>query len=209
MAIFTHRDCDGDTVEVLADDGDSREDLILLYRNRTGQRSGAIRVDRDAVLRLSAALIEWLGDTTAPIAPNSLIDQLIVKRVAEEVARVLPLHLSPLAFKSDAERAREEADGLWRKPGDCGTDPQHAKYEDAHSPLCGQCGQLWTDTHGQPGYPCVRKGDKVWGPDGLPSMEPYCTGCTHSWSRHVGAGGCGASMFGTTRLVCGCKRVQS
>lgn len=193
--IFEHEDGAGDRIKI-------RECLDhLVVESEDGSDGGEVevRLPHDRVAALHAALGEWLGRTTAPIASNSLIDQLIVKRVAEEVARVLPLHLSPLAFKSDAERRREEPE------------PQHAKYEDAHSPLCPLCGQLWTDTHGQPGYPCVRKGDKGWGLDGIPPSAPYCTECMHSWSRHTGlAHGCNAVMTAeVARPYCGCKRVQS
>lgn len=205
MALFTHEDDEGDEIEVMEALNDHRGQLVFNIASSLG--NSGVFVTHDRVAALHAVLGEWLGSTTTPVAPNSLIDQLIVKRVAEEMARVLPLHLSPLARCTHGGFCKD-ANGVQSIP--CPEpEPQHAKYEDAHSPLCGQCRQLWTDTHGQPGYPCVRKGDKVWGIDGVPPTEPYCTECMHSWSRHVGTGGCGASMFGTTRLVCGCKRVQS
>lgn len=55
-------------------------------------------LDRNALLRLYSALGEHLYPVHTTEAPNrSLIEQLIERAVADQVAAVLPLHLAPMA----------------------------------------------------------------------------------------------------------------
>lgn len=68
MMIFGHRDCDGDTVEVLVDTGDYQEDLVFLYSNSSGSRAGGVRFDRQTVLRLRVAIDEYLYPAPEPDA---------------------------------------------------------------------------------------------------------------------------------------------
>lgn len=59
MAIFHHRDCDGDAVEILAEDGDPQEDLLLFTSARKGPaRAVGVRLDQEAQARLINALQE-------------------------------------------------------------------------------------------------------------------------------------------------------
>lgn len=100
MAIFSHSDCDADSVEILAEEGDPQEDLILHARHRKGAWMVDVRLDRDAELRLYNALGAhlWPGETnSASIDPEPIYTALVRRLVTEEVARVLPLHQSPQA----------------------------------------------------------------------------------------------------------------
>jgi hypothetical protein len=94
MAIFTHTDDDGDSLEVLA-----QASNILWFRvDQDGEGPSGAYVDRDAALRLHAALGEWLYPVHTPeYANRSLIEQMIERAVKDQVAAVLPLHLAPVA----------------------------------------------------------------------------------------------------------------
>lgn len=94
MAIFNHTDCDGDSMEILAEDG---EDMVVLFFNQDGWRAGGIRLDPVAEERLYAVLAERLGERDDNLGPEPIYTALVRRLVAEEVARVLPLHQSPQA----------------------------------------------------------------------------------------------------------------
>lgn len=89
MAIFTHVDDDGDSLEVLAQASNT-----LWFRVDQIGRVTSAYTDRDAALRLHAALGEWLYPVHTPeYANRSLIEQMIERAVKDQVAAVLPLHL--------------------------------------------------------------------------------------------------------------------
>lgn len=193
MAIFQHQDCDGDAVEILADNDDPQEDLAVLFSNRTGVRAGGVRVDRDAALRLHAALGEWLYPVHTPEAPNrSLIEQMIDKAVGDLVAAVLPLHLSTVGRVCTRDESCEVADP---EPHDVGhpepAPPLHLATEaecgaDRKSP-CIAARHLSEPDHGR----LMSE---------LPRRVPRCTTCGHGWGDHM------AGMCWSDGSDCPCTR---
>lgn len=224
-SIFTHIDEDDDVLAVSAY-GDY---LIFLTESWESDNNG-VRIRRDNAVVLHAALGEWLQRENGPLpisgAGGSVIDQLIVRRVAEEVARVLPLHLSPVA-----QCQAEECDGA-RHLGDRPAEwpDLHPKYEDARTdpdaasedtpperietnPVAQLADGIRTaqeairGLYSAAGTPRdTTWSDKVWGVDGTPpaASAPECTSCSHPYSRHTG-----------TRLLscwaerCECARYRS
>lgn len=84
-------DPDGDGIEV-----ETTPISVRFFRTGGGDYAG---LDRDAVLRLHAALGEWLYPVHTPEWANkSLIEQMIERAVKDQVAAVLPLHLKPVAY---------------------------------------------------------------------------------------------------------------
>lgn len=113
MAIFTHTDRDGDEMEILQA---MYSGPALLVHTATGDRAISVRIPRSDVLRLANALDLWLNSegvrVSAPAEDQEPIYTALVRRlVAEEVARVLPLHQAPQAAvpEPDAEAGWEEA----------------------------------------------------------------------------------------------------
>lgn len=145
MSIFHHVDRDGDELEVLAG-------TYLEFHMAGKVGAGiAVHVDRDAALRLHAALGEWLYPVHTPEWANkSLIEQMIEKAVKDQVAAVLPLHLKPgdRFLMADADGRvwadpephdvghAEEPEGVHR-PQDCPGQP-----ECAEGPATGPCDAL-------------------------------------------------------------------
>lgn len=90
MAIFSHIDDDGDEISFFSDE---RSPLSVEVKP-VGEQPYIGYLDRDAALRLHAALGEWLYPVHTPEGPNrSLIEQMIERAVRDQVAAVLPLHL--------------------------------------------------------------------------------------------------------------------
>lgn len=86
--LFYRKDDDKDFVTFRSTD---REVFVRTTKAGTG-------MDRDTVLSLIQALTEWAYPAHTPEGPNrSLIEELIAKAVKDQVAAVLPLHLSPVA----------------------------------------------------------------------------------------------------------------
>ena len=56
MVIFTHTDCDRDSMQVRAEEGDPQEDLVVLFGNPRGRHPEGVRLDREAQKRLYNAL---------------------------------------------------------------------------------------------------------------------------------------------------------
>lgn len=197
MAIFSHIDDDGDEISFFSDE---RSPLSVEVKP-VGEQPYIGYLDRDAALRLHAALGEWLYPVHTPEGPNrSLIEQMIERAVRDQVASVLPLHLAPIAEFVGRESA-------WKafEPDPEPHDVGHPTYEDARphpaAPECGKCSAPWSDTHGQPGDPCAPApsapapagptwDDELWS---APSAEtsartlpvPVCPECGHSWPRHM------------------------
>lgn len=127
MTIFGHVDSDGHSIELLAKSGDPQEDMLLLYRHRWGS-IGSVRIDREAALRLYNALGEYLYPVHRAEAPNgSLIEDLIAKAVKDQVAAILPLHLSPVAYVPEPD-----AEDGWQR-----SEPEQAPSH------CGECSHPW------------------------------------------------------------------
>lgn len=226
-AIFTHQDCDGDGAEILADSDDPQEDLALLTSSRTGDSAVGVRLDRDAVRRLVTALIAWETGGTAPepVYPaDSMYGQLIRKAVAEEVARVLPLHQAPMAQDlrckvcqaalTDEDVADVCSDRCAATASRIGTyDPEphdvgHPVYEDARPLFAPGTKEYYEKVLGRSDAEDARphpvNTDPAPGFLGatLPVGPVRCGGCGHGWNDHTvgvcwGAGG-----------ACGCHREQ-
>lgn len=187
--IFEYTDEDDDRLKVR-----KCQDYTIFRAEDIGGDEVEVRLRRENVTALHAALGEWLGQadvTATPILEDSPIDQLIVRRVAEEVARVLPLHRSPLA-DNDPE------------PGEVGhpVEPEHEDCPCDHRPGVRQPSKY-------------EDASALWGPAGEPPRaaskpKPYCDGCLHSWARHPGGGlGCNAVRTAESgRPYCGCKQVR-
>lgn len=102
MAIFSHTDSDDDELEARTHN-DFPNDLFFDIARGYDNENSSVRVDRDAVLRLHAALGEWLYPVHTPEWANkSLIEQMIEKAVKDQVAAVLPLHLKTVATYATA-----------------------------------------------------------------------------------------------------------
>lgn len=97
MSIFIHQDGDNDELEVRTD-RDLPNGLYFGIMRGHDNEISSVRVDRDAVLCLHAALGEWLYPVHTPGSPNrSLIEQMIERNVREQITAILPLHLAPVA----------------------------------------------------------------------------------------------------------------
>lgn len=215
MAIFQHTDCDGDSAELLADSGDPQEDLILMTAHRNGTSKIGVRLDRAAALRLANALDMHLHQDDWNGEPEPVYEALVRRLVAEEVARVLPLHQSPQAA---VERL---ANALIVPP-----EAVHEYATNTGLALCTDTACTYPFDHraeshaehdpepqavGHPEAPAVDWSDKLFGraeyPEGL--KFDYCTGCGHSWGAH-GDWGTGKhqcdSQLGKDRCGCTLRR---
>ena len=99
--IFRHTDTDGDSLEVYPGETRSTYKTGLIFRATTEELGEenfvSAGLPRDAVLSLIQVLTEWAYPAHTPEGPNrSLIEELIVKAVKDQVSAVLPLHLSPV-----------------------------------------------------------------------------------------------------------------
>lgn len=136
MAIFTHTDDDGDRLEV-------RESLTLpgssLFHVESNGVRQSVRLDRDAALRLYAALGEWLYPVhTSEYANRSLIEQMIERAVKDQVAAVLPLHLAPVAICRAGEcgGVRHLAEPVCTVPDHAEDDPEPHDVGHAEDSAC-------------------------------------------------------------------------
>lgn len=183
--------------------------------------TATVRRDRDDVRNLRDALNRWLDEQQrndpnpagrrAPAEPP--YTALVRRLVAEEVARVLPLHQSPQAVlrcdgtaccephpRDPAVREYATNTGLaFCADTDCDQAGTHAEHDPEPQAV------------GHPEAPAVNWSDKLFGsaeyPEGL--KFDYCVKCGHSWGAHVGTGGPGrgcTSQLGKDR--CGCTRTR-
>lgn len=178
--VFKHRDVDGDTFRV----SEWHHPEVLSFEVIPEVDSTFVNMNRDAVLSLIQVLTEWAYPTHTPEGPNrSLIEELIVKAVKDQVSAVLPLHLSPagsvelvgwdavrgangdiVAFQYPGmtEHRPQECPGAGKcpeadpEPGDVGhpRPPLPLRKKTVIVPECGLCKRPWNDGHGQPGDPC-------------------------------------------------------
>jgi len=195
--IFSHVDEDDDRLSIR-----KCQDYLIFRSEGDSGEEVEVRARHDRVAGLHAALGEWLelkDPLQSSVVEGSLIDQLIVRRVRDEVARVLPLHQA------------------------LGSGYEEPKYEDARShpkPLCGVCRMPWSDGHGQPGDPCaslanqttvmanrllseltrmadvakrsaqtIQESSRAWGTDGTspngPVPQCQARGCGHEYAQHI------------------------
>lgn len=192
--IFLYTDRENDSVHVW---DESPEDLVIKNIPDHGG-TAAVRLDRDAVLRLHTALGKWIsGDDTPVYGADTLYGQLIQQAVAAEVARVLPLHLSPVATcrVGACDAARHLAEPV------C-TVPEHAALVTAATlPYGGQCPGCTpmgcTDpSHAGPAEPEPHDVGHPTYEDARPLVRvgpSHCGECTHSMKDHIALGGCWGS----------------
>lgn len=184
--IFAYEDHEGDSVRFESRiPADGSPDWVALripedVSNGIGGRG--VDLPRSEVLSLIQALTEWAYPAHTPEGPNrSLIEELIVKAVKDQVAAVLPLHLSPqrtatgggVAWapepddedgwqRSVAEHRPQECPGAGQcpeadpEPGDVGHPRPPLPVRGKTSPVCVcvLCKQPWSDSHGTVGDPC-------------------------------------------------------
>lgn len=141
-------DPDGDGIEV-----ETTPISVRFFRTGGGDYAG---LDRDAVLRLHAALGEWLYPVHTPEWANrSLIEQMIERAVRNQVAAVLPLHLKPgdRMLVADAD-GRVWADpeprdvGHAEEPADHGRLMSELPVRTRPRPICVSCGHGWGEHTG-------------------------------------------------------------
>lgn len=250
MAIFEHTDIDGDRLEVSKAPEDwsevHRGSLAFMVTRHSNEQTSAL--PRHRVRDLRDALNRWLdeqqsrdpdpaGRRPEPQYSGSVAETLVRRLVAEEVARVLPLHQSPQAALR-CRRCGARPDGAHE---DCAgdiracqyirpSDPGYAQLPAEHRPQ--ECPEYATNT----GLSlCIDPGCSVpaathaehdpepqavghpeapgidW-TDKLGVRYEYCGGCGHSWSRHgVGAGNCNVrSAIGRgVPTECGCEAIRA
>lgn len=219
MAIFEHTDCDGDAVEILAEDGDPQEALVL-WAGFGKARAVGVRLDPDAQERLINALQEHRRQAAPESQYSGSVAETLVRRlVAEEVARVLPLHQSPQAAALACECARGVHSHVFRPCPNCDCqafpepEPQHASNtglvicEDLVCPQRGNHAEHDPEPKavGHPEAPGIDWTDK----SGV--RYEYCGGCGHSWTRHgVGAGNCNVRVHTRGEYAeCGCEAIRA
>lgn len=178
-SLFSYTDDDGDKLQIR----ESVDRASLLFDVVRDGRRPTVRLERDKVLELHAALGEWLYPVHTPEWANkSLIEQMIERAVKDQVAAVLPLHLSPVATckadHCDGARHLEDRPAVWPDPEP--HDVGHAEEpEGVHRPQ--YC----------PGQPECAEGEPR--PDHGRLMSelpvrtrprPICVSCGHGWGQH-------------------------
>lgn len=194
---------DDDGAELNLSTYDADHLILGVYSNR---RNARIKLDASGVDKLWARLGEWRNQGSAPTDPELIYEALVRRLVAEEVARVLPLHQSPQAA---VERL---ANALVVPP-----EAVHEYATNTGLPLCidHNCREVRDHAEhdpepqavGHPEAPAVDWSDKLFGcaeyPEGL--KFDYCTSCGHSWGAHLDENGCHAQLG---KNVCECTRVR-
>lgn len=137
--------------DLWAEEYDSHPGQLFIGVEQEDGKSTCLLVDRDTVLRLHAALGEWLYPVHTPEAPNrNLIEQLIERAAKDAVTAILPLHLAPasICHAKDCDTARHLTAPV------C-TIPEHQTdrwgYVDAQRAVqpavCPDCGQTRGEIH--------------------------------------------------------------
>lgn len=202
MAIFVHRDCDGDELEVSEAHEDWSErhsgSLAFMVTHHSNEQTSAL--PRDRVRSLRDALNRWLDEQQSrdpnPAGSNTAppYETLVRQLVAEEVARVMPLHQSPqAAMVPEPQHASNTGLALCLDPF-CTKPRDHAEHDPEPQAV------------GHPEAPGIDWTDK----SGV--RYEYCTECGHSWSRHgVGAGNCNVLRVHARGgyVGCGCEAIRA
>ena len=175
--IFEHTDHEGDELDVCTPE-EPREYNGLAFNatSASGRTFQGAYLPRSEVLSLIQALTEWAYPTHTPEGPNrSLIEELIVRAVKDQVSAVLPLHLSPVSRRVCAAQGGCEDSSHDPEPGDGAL-------------RCGGCGvALPLGRDASMGHPCVD--DPEPGDVGHPrppaeSVSEECARCNHRWGNH-------------------------
>lgn len=176
MRIFHHVDDDGDEISFFSDE---RSPLSVEVKP-VNEQSYIGYLDRDAVLRLHAALGEWLYPVHTPEWANkSLIEQMIERAVRDQVAAVLPLHLKPFATQMQAAEDKVE-----RVANAVLTDPEPGDrllVADAD-------GRVWADPEPHDVGHAEEPADHGRLMSELPVRtrpRPICVSCGHGWGEHT------------------------
>lgn len=196
MRIFHHVDDDGDEISFFSDE---RSPLSVEVKP-VNEQSYIGYLDRDAVLRLHAALGEWLYPVHTPEWANkSLIEQMIERAVRDQVAAVLPLHLKPFATQMQAAEDKVE-----RVANAVLTDPEPGDrllVADAD-------GRVWADPEPHDVGHAEEPADHGRLMSELPVRtrpRPLCVSCGHGWGEHT-AGVCWGTSQTPEGAGCTCTR---
>lgn len=92
MAIFTHTDQDGDSLEVIERTKDTLTVSVTGYMKR---RTAQGDLSREAVTQLHAALGEWLFPSYSGAPDSSLLERMVRQAAQDAVSAVLPLAARP------------------------------------------------------------------------------------------------------------------
>lgn len=207
-SIFYHEDEDSDALTLVR--STTRLGALYVHTDRSGARQ-SVRLERGDVRSLRDALNRWLDEQQRNdpnpagrpainsqrdvVVPEPIYTALVRRLVAEEVARVLPLHQSPqAALRCDYDCSHCHGDD----EDDSSAAHEYATNTDTElctTPGC-ELTKLGMDRHaehdpepkavGHPEAPAVDWSDKLFGkaeyPEGL--KFDYCVVCGHSWGAH-------------------------
>lgn len=205
MALFSHRDGSDDSMEIL--EHTPHNALRMWARGDDGDTVNVV-LPRSEVLSLIQALTEWAYPTHTPEGPNrSLIEELIAKAVKDQVAAVLPLHLSPVAdgrctaLLQPGERLMGTHDAcgmLWVTHRPAYPLPPVAEHRPQECPGAGQCPEADPEPGdvGHPRPPAAEDGP--------------CADCGHSKDRHRPV--CASwreSALGAGQTICRCNAYKA
>lgn len=205
VTIFGYKDSDGD--ELAVQESFSYPGSVLFHADRNDARQ-SVRLDRDAVLRLHAALGEWLYPVHTPEWANkSLIEQMIERAVRDQVAAVLPLHLKPVATVRCDGTACCSSHPMDPEPRDVGhaeepaapyTPPVHMTTEDkcqVHA-----CGSRHLASEPETDHGRLMSELPV-----RTRPRPICVSCGHGWGEHT-SGICWGTSQTPEGAGCTCTR---
>jgi hypothetical protein len=185
--VFKHTDANGDWIKVFTFENLLR--VVVL-----DGRDAIVDLDRGAAMRLHNALGEHLYPTGVPVAPDSsAIAQMIEAAVKNQIATVLPLHLSTVAtVQPESVRVRDMACDAFLEPG--------VRLFD----MCPSCGFVWANHQtaeepesvrdpepkeaGHPEEPEPQHGRLMaeLPRRSFPPRHPSrCPSCDHAWADHT------------------------
>lgn len=204
MAIFTHTDQDGDSVEVIERTKDTLTVSVAGYMKR---RTAQGDLSREAVTRLHAALGEWLFPAYAGTPDTSLLERMVRKAAEDAVSAVLPLAARPGAGHVDVDPEPHDVghpeagptwdDQLWGSvegPGRAGPCGSVARKGVLLCDPCPGCGYVWALHRAQPDCGCIRGGADI---------GESCPSCQH-WHR-TGTRCTAARPVPAPRQLTGCE----
>lgn len=216
-----------DSMRIVDQDGDGVDIVftpisVRMSQTGTGPYAGLPRQD---VRDLRDALNRWLDDQQSrdpnpadqnprsqdylgwarkqvdrPL-PEPPYEALVRRLVAEELAKVLPLHQAPQAAVPACQCHDTEGNSILRQYAtdtglpfcvdrSCAKPTAHAEHDPEPQAV------------GHPDAPGIDWTNKL----GL--RFAYCTECGHSWSRHGVGAGCNARAFDSSG-TCGCQTMRS
>lgn len=158
MAIFTHRDEDGDSMEIIER---TRDSLMVSVAAGMNRPSNAY-VSRDAALRLHAALGDWLFPTYSGTPDTTLLERMVRKAAQDAVSAVLPLAARPGAGHRTVTDP-EPRDVGHPEPGPTWDDQLWSRVDPFDPESAGPCQEL--------------------APRAARLSDP-CQGCGYAWALH-------------------------